>query len=297
MRELKFLIVCPKSQDWMAKLCVASIRYFYPENEIYIIKDNALGKFSIDEMIKYWSVREIKYDTDVFGMSGAKMFFYADPVQEDAHYLVLDSDIVLLGRIPFGEDDFDVAISVEYKEDPRQQELKDLYFDVDQISTLGYRYPGYFFNAGQFVCRRGFLHHRREDLARYFDFDHFPRWKRLDILPRYDQSWINMYLPMMEEQGNLKIAKRDFMIWTGWEDVNKWTLDDIKNRKVPYLLHYAGAYRNQYLRKMIRPDILRFFQKYYYSRIPGGKWKLLIGDKYFGVAYYYRWALNKIRGK
>jgi hypothetical protein len=297
MSPLKFLVVCPKSQDWLSKICIASIRYFYPENEIYYIKDKLQGDFSISDLEKYWSVKELKYDTSVFGMSGAKMFFYADPVQEDDHYLVLDADIVLLGQLPLKDPNADVIVSVEYEENPYQESIRDLYFDVDKLANVGYHYPGYFFNAGQIFCKRGFLHHYKDELAKYFDFENFPRWKRLDILPKYDQAFLNMYLPMMEEEGNLSIAKEDFMIWTGWDKVNKWTLDEIKNGHVPHLLHYAGALRNQYLQKMIRPDILNFFQNFYYSRIPGGKFILIIGQIYYATVYYFRKALLKIRGK
>jgi hypothetical protein len=295
MSPLKFLVVCPKSQDWMSKICIASIRYFYPDNEIFYIKDDIQGEFSISDLEKYWSVKEMRYNTSFFGMSGAKMFFYADPVQEEDLYLVLDADIVLLGKLPLNESNADVIVSAEYEANPNQQSLRDLYFEINRLTDIGYQYPGYFFNAGQIFCKRGFLHDRKNELAKYFDFENFPRWKRLDILPRCDQSFLNMYLPMMEKDGKLTIAKENFMIWTGWDIVNKWTLDEIKNGQVPFLLHYAGAFRDQYLKKMIRPDILYFFQDFYYSRIPGGKFKLFIGEKYFIASYYFRQLIIKIR--
>lgn len=270
MPNLKFLVTCTKSDLWMTKICIASIRYYYPSNEIFVIKDKLLGDFSINELVKFWNVDEITYETDMFGISASKMFFYVDENFGDDFFMVLDSDIVLMGQLDFDEFDFDVAVSVEYEKEPSRQIIRDLYFDITEMQKYGYNFPGYFFNAGQLVCKRGFLFKWKDELSEYFDFKKLPRWIKLDILPKHDQSLINYFFPKLESEKKLKIGKFDFMIWTGWESANKFSLKEIRETGVPYLLHYAGAYRNKYVSKMARPDILNYFRDFYYSRIPYG---------------------------
>ena len=50
MSKLKFLVTCTKDDLWMTKLCIASIRYFYPINEIYLIKDLVHEKYFLYDL-------------------------------------------------------------------------------------------------------------------------------------------------------------------------------------------------------------------------------------------------------
>ena len=114
-----------------------------------------------------------------------------------------------------------------------------------------------------------------------------PRWIKLDILPKHDQSLINYLIPKLESSDKLRTGKFNFMIWTGWETSNKYSLDEITKNGVPFLLHYAGAFRNKYVKKMVRPDILFFFREFYYSRIPNGRIINIVLNIYYLFLFYF----------
>lgn len=285
--SLKFAVFSTKNDLWFAKICVASIRYYYPDNTIYFVKDELLGEFDIGELINFWDVVELSYDTNKFGISGAKMFFYCDEILDDDYCLVLDADIILIGRLTEPSSNSDIGISIESEEDPCTNRIRDLYFDVNEPLLQPYVYPGYFFNAGQIFCRRGGLNSHKAELSRYFDFCNYPRWKRLDILPKHDQALLNYYFSKLDVASDLNICKMDFMIWTGWERSKEFSLVDVMSGKLPFLLHYAGEKRNRYLKNLKRSDLLQFFNNYYYSKIPYGIVINGFNTFRFGLKYFF----------
>ena len=276
LMERKIVVVITyKTLYFFTRICVASIRYFYPDADIYIVKDNLAGEFSTTEMEQALNVKQLDLGTDKYGWSAAKVHLLASNKFEGQRVLSLDCDIVLAGR--FLDDLYkqtegaDFVVDPDYKADITSEEFKRHYYDFDTIKKLdpGFEYPGYAFNGGQAIVTTGKV--TKEILAPYFDVTTFPYYKRRDILPQADQSLLNYVLPNLERQGKIKIAPVNFMLWSDESKTKDLDLAKLKEgNSYPYVIHWAGVLRIPHLDAMTRPDILHFFQDFYYSKVPLG---------------------------
>jgi len=276
--DVKVAITVNKSDYWFCKICVASVRYFYPDVPVYIIKDELKGAFSTAELEDNWNVQVIELAQKKFGWSAAKIHFYADERFAGQKFLVLDADIVFLGKIldKFADiiDKNDFIVSPEPSDEPYTDWVTRTYFDVKKVEGeyQHYKFPGYFFNCGQMFVRMGAL--TKKDAEPFFDFDHYPYWKNLQQFPLVDQSMLNFLLPLMSNEGKIKLVHNEpYMLWSESPDL-KISTEDLKSGKCgPYLLHWAGAVRNSHTKIMSHSNVLAFFEDFYYSKIPGGKQK------------------------
>lgn len=271
--NIKIVIAVNKNDIWFCRICVASIRYFYPEVEIFLLKDELNGKFSTKEIEKNWKVQLIEFPVKKFGWSAAKMHFYCDHRFSAQKFLVIDSDIVFIGKLldeQFVKDfKSDVFVSEENHSDYKTKWFINTYYNYEIIKSFDpeFEYPGFTFNCGQLFCRGNFI--LKNAVSEYFDFNGIPSWKRTDIFPMVDQSLFNYLLPKLSQSGELKIGRENYMIWSeALGLVNEIAILDImEGKKYPYLIHWAGALRTPLLVKMTRSDILIFFEDYYYSKI------------------------------
>jgi len=296
--KIKIVVAVNKKDYWFCKICIASIRHFYPDHEIYLLKDESNGVFSTKEIEFYWDVKTIDFSVKKFGWSGSKMHFYTDKRFKDDVFFVIDCDIVFIGKIldnPFVLNfDTDIIISKEIVADPLSTWFTKTYFDYKKVLTFdkAFVFPGYTFNCGQLFCKGSFLD--RGLLEPYFDFNQFPSWKRLDIFPMVDQSVFNYLLPTLENKNQLKIGKEDYMIWSESTETQSLDLTDIiKGEQYLKIIHWAGALRIPYINKMTRPDILNFFEINYYKIIPFGNYlrqlrKINSVFIYFAKKYYHK---------
>jgi hypothetical protein len=279
IKDLNVVVTVNKNDLWFCRLCISSILYYYPDIEIYLLKDELNGTFSTVEIEKYWNVKIINLGPTKFGWSAAKIFLYTDVRFRGKYFFVIDSDIIFVGKlldvflskIP----DFDLIVSPEFEKNPYANWVKDIYFDVKKIENINsdYNYPGYFFNAGQLLLKGGFL--TKNDLKDYFDFERFPFWKKLDILPLVDQSLLNYLIPILQNQNSIKVCTDfNFMIWSRSDTAKNITLKFIKNNTdFPHLIHWAGDIRTNFLVKMNCPEVLIYFEDAYYAKLPFGKIK------------------------
>ncbi|MBB1284683.1 hypothetical protein HRH25_09895 [Flavisolibacter sp. BT320] len=275
MMDISVVIGVNKRDLWLCRICVASIRYYYPDVKIYLLKDELNGKFSTKEVEKNWNVEQIKYPVKRFGWGAAKMHFFCDQRFAERKFLVLDSDIVITGRIldePFLKRfDQDIIISEEYPVNPNSKWFTQTYFDYDVIRSHDpdFTFGGFTFNTGQIFCKGSFLDPKI--VEPYFNFNGMPSWKRMDLFPLVDQSVLNYVLPQQLKSGNIRIGRQSFMLWSETDRVKGLSLDEIKSgESLPFVIHWAGAFRTPLLGKMTRGDILSFFEKKYYEKIFGG---------------------------
>ncbi|MFC4261277.1 hypothetical protein ACFOWM_00175 [Ferruginibacter yonginensis] len=273
---MKIAITVNKTDVWFCKICVASIRYYYPDVPIYLIKDELNGAFSTQEIERYWQVSLIQFEAKNFGWAAAKIFFLTDERFKGEQFLVIDADIVFTGKLldvlmPLANK-ADLVVSPEPTEDPTADWVKKTYFDMGVVNATfpQYQYPGYFFNTGQLVVTIGCM--PKADISYFFDFDGYPHWKRLQDFPLVDQSMLNVLVPIWEQSQQLVVdATTPFMLWSEAAVTQTLTLAGVKEGKShPQLIHWAGALRTPQLSLMTRSDILQFFESYYYSRIPFG---------------------------
>lgn len=273
--SVQIAIVVNKRDKWLCRICVASIRYYYPNVKIYLIKDELNGKFSTREIEKRWNVQLIEYSVKRFGWGAAKMHFFCDQRFVGQKFLILDSDIVFTGKLLdqlFVKNfDQDIIVSEEYPVNPNTKWFTETYFDFNAIKEFDptFSFVGFSFNTGQIFCKGRFLN--REILEPYFDFNGAPSWKRMDIFPLVDQSVLNYLLPKMSVENKVNIGRQNFMLWSESKHVKTIPLDEIMcGERHPNVIHWAGALRIPLLYKMTRGDILDFFESYYYSQVRFG---------------------------
>lgn len=223
-------------------------------------------------------------------------------------YLVLDADTVFVGRVldRLSEIETDFIVSKESNVECGTPWFKKTYYDISMVHQFDpeFEFPGYSFNSGQVVITTGKL--CRDDFRKFVDFETKERLFPIDrrMFPLTDQSIYNYLLPKKEQSGEISLHALEFSIWGVRDRLSEISVSDIEKKKSrPFLVHWAGTVASL-LRTSIRRDILIFFQKYYYSRIPyGALGRLSFNIQHelrFGFPYsLYRWikAYFGVHGK
>lgn len=272
--NLTIVICCNKKDFFLAKICIASIRYYYPEIAIELVKDIGNGDFNTKDLEIYFNVRLVDLGIKKLGWSSAK-FHYLYQMPKGKKVLILDADIVFAG--PFLErmntlySENDYVVSADYNDDPYSDWSKITYFDTKKIEATfpAYYFPGFFFNAGQIFATVGSID--AGELDNYFDRNNYPFWKEPEIFPLVDQSVYNYLLPTLAREGKLSLGIAHFMLWSKSDATKNITLQSVVDGSFQGgLIHWAGDLRTPYLQKMTRCDILIFFEEYYLKKIPMG---------------------------
>ncbi|RZK38181.1 MAG: hypothetical protein EOO57_04455 [Hymenobacter sp.] len=269
------VVITYKPFYFLTKICLASIRYYYPDAELYIVKDLLAGEFDTSELEQALGVKELDLGHQKYGLSAAKVHLLASNKFAGQRVLSLDCDIVLAGRfldeLYAKTEGADFVLNPDYVLQPTEAQFGQHYYDMATVKKLDpdFVYPGYVFNGGQAIIKTGIV--AGELLAPFFDVDNFPYYRRRDVLPHADQSMLNYLLPKLQQEGKLTIAPVEFMWWSDGAEVKNITLEQVKaGTAYKHLIHWAGVTRVANIDQMTRPDILHFFQDFYYSKVPLG---------------------------
>jgi hypothetical protein len=245
--------------------CVASIRRWYPEIPISLLKDESRGAYDTSELESAWNVRAVQ---PVPPRGWAKLEPLFLPGRQRC--LILDSDIVFAGRVIDTLEAVDADFVVEAWGSVPERTALD-YYDPSALAELDpeFVFPGYTFNAGQLVATTGVL--QREDFEPFVRFGDQPEPNRPDVFRGQDQGLLNYVLQKKAQLGELTLERVPFMVWgptlrRGQIRTRNLTDDS------PYrcLVHWAGG-KARLLRFVPRSGLLRHFEAYYYSRIPAGR--------------------------
>jgi hypothetical protein len=274
INDLTIVVCCNKKDFFLARICIASIRYYYPNINIELIKDPGNGKFNSGELEKYFNVKEVDLNIKKMGWSGAK-FHYLYQKQHGKKVLILDADIVYIGpfleRVLPSVASNDYVVSIDNNDISNKEWVRNTYFDIEAIEQAypAYKYPGYFFNAGQIFLTMGSIDENA--LNEFFNPGEYPFWQKKELFSMVDQSVYNYLLPALEAEQKIRLGKEKFMIWAKSDEALKMLLKEIEHKTLQSgLIHWAGCIRFTYVPKMVRGDILVFFENYYYSRIKRG---------------------------
>lgn len=270
MRANKVVIACFRDDVFLLRPCVASIRYWYPDVEIYLLKDYIKGDFSTEEIEKYWNVKIFPAARRVFGWGWSKLALMLQ--EEKEKFLFLDSDVVLLGPVldALNECDEDFIVTGIRDEDKQSHNVNAHYIDTSEVEAFdpSYRYPGFAFNSGHLVITGGLL--TEADLSPLVDLGEAISSRYPHIFKHNDQGVLNYVLAKAHSEGKIRLAYRDFWIWPGLPAAQQITIDNIKKKAgIPYVLHWAGAKPVDF-RNYIRADLIEFYTDYYYSKVPFG---------------------------
>ena len=259
-------IACYKYDVELTRICVASIRVWYPTVPIWLLKDETYGAFCTREIEKHWGVQIHPASQKTLGWGFGKLELMMElPARR---LLILDSDIVFAGKVidrleRFGDD------LVVHEEPYNPEAIERLFFPVEKLGQLdpGFTFPGFAFNTGQLVVKTGCL--ARSDFESLLDWE-ARKVSRPDIFKMGEQGLANYVILKKLQKGELSLRREPFMIWPGNEaSIRQIQVSDLTQDSLhPVVIHWAGLRWGKTPEQMPRADILLYFQRVYYSRIP-----------------------------
>jgi hypothetical protein len=249
------------------RTCVASVRYFYPEVPIRLLMGGRLQRGLSDELQQYWDVGTADLPRGDYGWGFVKLEALFGPVGEK--FLVLDSDTVLTGlvldvwsgsRAPFLVDD----------EKQSEVDTKRLYYDWEKVRKIdrSAQPPVCVFNSGQWFGTAGVL--TRDDFAPWVEWTMPRRLRPLEHFMNGEQGILNYVLNQKVARDSLRVERRQIMRWPGhsMDGLDAETVS--KRAAAPLVVHWAGMKKTRQ-RHMIGADLLAYFEKVYYQRLPAGE--------------------------
>jgi len=273
-RAIDAIVICCFKRDiHLVRVCVASIRQWYPEVPVYLLKDKSKGLVRTDDIEKTHnvSILETEFEKGGWGLTKIEAFFGKDPDR----ILLLDSDTVMIGPIL---DDLegigaDFIVTGVQNEDPDYPLIPRDYVNVRAVKEKfdpDYQYPGFGFNSGHLVITRDLLTRDDFDGLVKFDSTGFHALAPDGLFPYADQGILNYVLAKVKARG-LTVAYHDFWLWSDLPEVAELDRDRIFNgegyRKI---VHWAGT-KHYFMHRNSHFDILSHYRDLYYSRHPMGQ--------------------------
>lgn len=252
----------------LTRICLASVRYFYPDIPLRVLPGSPLKRGLVKEMKRYWNADVA--DLPDAGLDYGSGFVKLEPLfgPPGERFLMIDADTVLSGPVLDLWREGDAPFLVDEEEQP-DGEIKRLYFDWEMLVKYlpATKRPQYVFNTGQWFGTSGLV--TRDDFAHLVEWS-MPRKLRY---PQHfmtgDQGIQNYVFNHKAADGTLHVQRRRIMFWP-IQSMDRMDAQNLAARTAPnFVVHWAGLKR-WHLRNMVRPDMLEFFEKYYYSRIPFG---------------------------
>jgi hypothetical protein len=267
------IYVAASSRDArFTRICIASIRYFYPDIRIRLLPGGPLQPDLVTELQRYWNI-------DVAPLPGGDAgwgFVKLEPLFGAAgeRFLVLDSDTVLAGPV------LDVltgtrALFVVDDEQQTDADTRRLYYDWDKVRSVNpsTRRPQFVFNSGQWFGTAGVL--TREDFAPWLEWTMPRRLRYPDRFMPGDQGVLNYVLNQKAALEGLAVERRPLMRWPG-HGMQGLVADSVARKAGPSLVvHWAGMKKAR-LGSMAGADLLTFFERQYYLRLPSGNTKRIL---------------------
>lgn len=265
------VISCYRLDVELTRICVASIRFWYPRVPIWLLKDQQYGNFNTTEIEKYWNVQAYPAHRKKLGWGFGKIEVMTE--LPPRRFLFLDSDTAFAGRVLDRLENFDEGLVVENKDYVAIGEVEDQFFSLDRIRQLdlAFKFPGFGFNTGQFVATTG--------LVTKQDFEGLLDWQTLsvkhpDVFKKGEQGLLNYVVLRKMQRGELTLRREPLMVWPGETarakhiQVTDFTSDGPHQQ----VIHWAGLGWGKTPEEMLRSDILVHFEKIYYGRVPLGSW-------------------------
>ncbi len=262
--DVIYVAACSRDTRF-TRICVASIRYFYPNVSIKILAGDNLDNCLTEELQRYWNVGLADLPAGNYGWGFVKL----EPLfgRPGERFLVLDSDTALTGDVVAAWSSAAFLVDDEKKS---ESDTHQLYYDWRKVAAIdpAARPPQFVFNTGQWFGTAGVL--RRDDFRSLVDWTCLPRRLRhSELFMPGEQGVLNYILNQKAILGSIAVERREIMRWParGMEGLHVHTVAE--RRAPPLIVHWAGM-KAIFLRNMVGGDLLLFFEKFYYSRLPAG---------------------------
>jgi hypothetical protein len=259
-------VVASSHDARFTRICVASIRYFYPHAVIKLLAGGKLEPGLREELARYWNVDKANVPPGDYGWGFVKL----EPLfgKPGKRFLVVDSDTIFSGPVL----DHWAASTADFLVDDETQTETDtqrLYYDWRQVAAIDptTRSPQFVFNSGQWFGTAGIV--KREDFAQWIDWTMPRRLKHPHCFMPGDQGILNFVLNQKVALEGLRLERRCIMRWPG-HGMDGITAVAVIARQAPaVVVHWAGLKRAR-LHAMPGADLLSLFEKRYYSKMPLG---------------------------
>lgn len=259
------------------RICVASVRSFYPAVPIRLLAGGWLQRGLANELHKYWGVEVAQLATRDYGWGFVKLEpLFAAPGER---FLILDSDTVMTGPV------LEVAAKhaedfIVDDEDQAPERAKAIYFDWVRAAEEGSPVwdPAFLFNTGQWFGKSGIL--SREDFKGLVEWGLPPRVCNPRVFKNGDQGVLNFVVNEQWRAGKISVARVPLMRWPG-HGMKGLDASAVSRRSCPSLVvHWAGM-KQARQRDMVGAELLAYFEKGYYRRLPmGGVRRILRGCRH-----------------
>ena len=276
MDELKVYIGCCKTDFYLLKSCVASIRYWNKTVRVSLLKDFSQGDFDTAELERLFNVTVVETRYKKLG-GYMKLQPYIEPTAE--RIFLQDADMVWLGDITTMIKDCDKDIAVHAYNPPMlDEELNKWYFNKSNLHLYypDYKYPGFVFNCGSiFLNKRIFS---PDDFTEIIAWREGARPIHAGIFLCEDQGIINYIVAKKYLAREITIAEVPFQIDAADVAAANYDLNKIKRKEEQkVIVHWLGKKIGLNSFYSAR-HILRFYERNYYSYLKNGNQKM-IGDR------------------
>jgi len=267
-RRLDTIFVAASARDArFTRICVASIRHFYPTATIKLLVGGKLEDGLANELSRYWDVRLSDVPPGEWGWGFVKL----EPLfgREGEQFLVLDSDTAFGGAVLQHWQESSAPFLVD-DEQQSEADINRLYYDWTKVAAIDRQAqpPQFLFNSGQWFGTAGLL--RRKDFERFLDWNSMPPKARLSgLFQNGDQGMLNYVLNQRAHIDRQIVERRKIMCWPG-NGMETFTAQSISQKTAEAkVIHWAGFKRAR-LGELPGADILRFFEAQYYAQLPKG---------------------------
>jgi len=274
------------------RICVASVRYFYPEIPIRLLVSGRLQRGLADELQKYWNVGTAQLSASGdYGWGFVKLEVLYGPPGE--RFLMLDSDTVLTGPVLNMWNDSCAPFLVD-DEQQSEADTKRLYYDWENVRKIdpSAQRPEFVFNSGQWFGTAGVL--TRADFAPWLDWTMPRKLRHPELFMPGEQGVLNYLFNRKTALEELQVERRPIMRWPGHSmdglDAERVT----KRTAPPLIIHWAGMKKTR-LRPMVGSDILLYFEKFYYARLRAGTLRRLLANCRYFLTHWQHWVGVRIK--
>ncbi len=258
-----YLAACARDAR-LTRICIASIRYFYPDVPMKILAGDIIQSGLAEEVSKYWNVGLVDLPVGDYGWGMVKLEPLFGP--HGQRFMVLDVDTAFAGRVLDLRAQSDAPFFVD-DEQLSDDDFKRLYYKWDKLLDIDpdVRPATKAFNVGQWFGTAGVV--RREEFDPWVEWTLPRRLRFPNLFMGGDQGVCNYVILKKEAFAGLRIERRTFMRWPG-NGMDDLTVERVTNGIAPPLvIHWAGM-KAIFLRNMIGSELLRFYENYYYTRLP-----------------------------
>jgi len=299
MVDVVYIAACAYDARW-ARICIASVRRFYPDVPIRLLPGGKLSPTLVRESKHHWNVDVAKILPGDYGWGFVKLEALFGPPGE--RFLVLDSDTVITGPVLDMWTSSDAPFLVN-DEKPSVAEMA-VHYEFEKVRQLDpdAREPQFIFNSGQWFGTAGVL--TRADFVPWLEWTMPRRLRYPESFKNGEQGVLNYVLNRKAALDGLRVDRRKIMLWPG-RGMQELTADALSGGAAPAIVvHWAGIKKSRH-RDIVGSDLLDCFEREYYRKIPAGKlqnmlaiaaqvgvrWRRLLGMTI--VLTYQKWIVTR----